>query len=213
MTMESKMRKAANARPNRNTDGVPHLSESEERVLVPRAQQGDERAQERLLDAHKNLVGFIARRYADRGPSRGPHKGQNGYPALALDDMIQEGNIGLLEAIRKFNASKGTRLSTYAKHHIHHRIQRATANCANTIRRPVYVTKRLSRYRRTEAKLAHQLGRSPLPSELENTLGVTRQELEELDQLAQGCVSLEAPIIGKDGRTHPLSDFVPDENS
>src|SRR5215467_10185386 len=197
MTMESEMRKAANAEPNRRTDRVSRLSKSEERVLIPRAQQGDERAQERLLDAHKGLVGFIARSYADRGPSRGPHKGRNGFPALALDDMIQEGNFGLLEAIKKFNASKGVRLSTYAAHHVRHRIQRAIDNCASTIRQPVYIAKRLSHYRRTRAKLAHQLGPSPLSSELEKALGGTLRGLEELDQLAQGCVSLDAPILGK----------------
>jgi RNA polymerase primary sigma factor len=174
---------------------IPLLTREEEVALARRVQAGDEAAKTRLTEANLRLVVQVARRYLNRG--------------LPLPDLIEEGNLGLIRAVEKFNPERGTRFSTYAVWWIRQAVTRALANHARTIRIPVHVGLLLARYRREQERLTQALGRNPTHEELAAALDTTVDEVQELDQIRQPPLSLDAPT-GEDGT--PLSELVRDES-
>jgi RNA polymerase sigma factor (sigma-70 family) len=159
---------------------IPVLSREQEQELARRARAGDESAKARLIEANLRLVVQVARRYFNRG--------------LPLPDLIEEGNLGLIRAVEKFEPERGLRFSTYATWWIRHAITRALANQARIIRLPVHVEMLLGRYAKEQQRLTQTLGRAPTTAELAQALGTTVEQVEELDELRQRPVSLDAPI-------------------
>jgi RNA polymerase sigma factor (sigma-70 family) len=173
---------------------IPPLTREEETGLARRARAGDETAKARLVEGHLRLVVQVARRYVNRG--------------LPLPDLIEEGNVGLLRAVEKFDPARGTRLSTYAVWWVRQSIVRALANQARLIRIPVHVGLLLARHAKEQERLTQALGRAPTRDEMAAALGVSLEDLEELEELRrQQPISLEAPV---GGGTVPLRDTVPD---
>ena len=159
---------------------IPLLSREEEGGLARLARSGDAEAKRRLTEANLRLVIQVARRYVNRG--------------LALPDLIEEGNLGLLRAVEKFEPDRGTRFSTYAIWWIRQAIVRALANQARTIRLPVHMELLLGRYRREQERLTQTLGRPPTGEELAAALGTTVDQVEELEEIRRHPVSLDAPV-------------------
>jgi RNA polymerase sigma factor (sigma-70 family) len=159
---------------------IPLLTPEEERGLALRAQAGDAEAERRMVEANLRLVFKIARWYVNRG--------------LVLLDLIAEGNVGLLKAVRKFEPDRGTRFSTYATWWIRQAIVRALANQARMIRLPVHVELLLARYLREKESLTQKLGRPPSLQEIAEVLDVPPEQLAELEGLRQHPVSLETPV-------------------
>lgn len=171
---------------------IPLLSAPEELALARRVRRGDVRARKRMIQANLRLVISIAKRYGNLG--------------VPLADLIEEGNLGLMRAVQKFNPSRGYRFSTYAAWWIKQFVLRAIANQGKTIRIPVYMVDILSKYRKVSERLAQRLGRKPEPREVAKAMRLPLKKVEGLEELTATPASLDAPI-GDEG-TAQFMDLV-----
>ena len=173
---------------------VPLLTADEEVDLAKRMQENDISARKRLSEANLRLVVSIAKRYVGRG--------------MLFLDLIQEGNLGLMKAVEKFDYQKGFKFSTYATWWIRQSITRAIADQARTIRIPVHMVETINKLTRVQRVLLQELGREPTPSEIAEKMGVDEARVVEIQKIAQDPVSLETPI-GEEEDSH-LGDFIED---
>ena len=176
---------------------VPLLSSEEEIDLAIRIANGDVQAKQRLSEANLRLVVSIAKRYLGRG--------------MQFLDLIQEGNLGLIKAVDKFDYTKGFKFSTYATWWIRQAITRAIADQARTIRIPVHMVETINKVKKVQSQLLHQNGHEPTPDEIADELDLTVDKVREIMRVAQEPVSLETPI-GEEEDSH-LGDFIPDDGA
>ena len=176
--------------------GIPLLTREQEVDLARRIAAGDEAAKQRLIESNLRLVVQVARRYLNRG--------------LPLGDLIEEGNLGLMRAVEKFDGERGVRFSTYATWWIRQAVSRALANQARIVRLPVHVQILLARYIREQQRLTQELGRAPSTTEVAQAMGTTEDKVAELEELRQPPLSLDAP---SGGETRRLSEVIADASA
>ncbi len=176
---------------------VDLLDAEEETSLAKKMAEGDEEAKKKLAEANLRLVVSIAKRYVGRG--------------MMFLDLIQEGNLGLIKAVDKFDYSKGYKFSTYATWWIRQAITRAIADQARTIRIPVHMVETINKLVRVSRQLVQELGREPTPEELAKELNMPVEKVREISKISQEPVSLETPI-GEEEDSH-LGDFIPDDDA
>jgi len=176
---------------------IPLLSAEDEIELANRIRCGDQKAKDKMIRSNLRLVINFAKRYRNFD--------------IPLMDLIEEGNMGLMKAVLKFNPKKGYRFSTYASWWIRQYINRALANQGKIIRLPVYMVEKILKYKKTTDELAYKLGRKPLKSEIAKKMKVTVGKLQEIDSVITKITSLEAPI--GENQTGQMGDLIEDESA